>query len=592
VNKELTDFYKNRGQKFAAERDALQGKLRISSIARLLLFLGGVAAVYFLWDRWQVAFAVSTLIFIVFLILVTRHTSIKRQRDFKHALVEIQQEELKLGNRDFLHRDAGEEFLVDDHEYSRDIDLFGRGSIFQYLNRSVTKEGIITLSRKLTSNNISNIPQKQAAIKELAQLVDFRQQFSATATLLDNARSPREILKWMKSYETFVPDYFKWFAWVFFAMNIALGTAYFLDFINGYIFSAGFFIGLGITGVYVKKITSFSNNISKLELFFQQYSQLIFLLEQQEFSSPLLKEFKEKITTGNNPASARLAQLSSAIGRLDQRNNMLFGVLANGFGLWDLKQVHTIEKWLKENDQPINDWLNVVAEVDAMNSLGNFAYNHPQYVYPTIDTGDFKLQLKNTVHPLLDPKKAIGNDIDISSGEFFIITGANMAGKSTFLRTVSIQIVLSNVGLPVNATTAVYAPIKLITSMRTSDSLTDDESYFFSELKRLKYIVDKIEQERYFIVLDEILKGTNSQDKANGSRKLIEKLSRKHATGIIATHDLSLTEVAEEYDSISNYYFDADITNDELTFDYKFKDGVATNMNASFLLRKMGIVDR
>jgi DNA mismatch repair ATPase MutS len=212
-------------------------------------------------------------------------------------------------------------------------------------------------------------------------------------------------------------------------------------------------------------------------------------------------------------------------------------------------------------------------------------------VFPQIETGDFTLQATDTKHPLLDPAKAIGNDIAITSGAFFIITGANMAGKSTFLRTVSMNIVLANVGLPVWATHMNYSPIKLITSMRTSDSLTDEASYFFSELTRLKYIVDKIEGDRYFIVLDEILKGTNSQDKANGSRKLIEKLSRKHATGIIATHDLSLTEVGKEYDTISNYFFDAEIVDDELHFDYTFKTGVATNMNASFLLRKMGIVD-
>jgi hypothetical protein len=591
VKEELINFYQQREQKFAGERDLLQRKLRVSSIARLTLFLTGAAAVYFLWDHWQAALAVSAVIFVVFLMLVSRHSNIKRQRDFKHALVEIQQEEIRLGSRDFLHRDTGKEFLEDDHEYGRDIDLFGRGSIFQYLNRSVTREGISALAQKLTSNNITDITEKQEAIKELSGLVDYRQEFSATATLLDNQRSPEHTLKWIKSYESFVPEYFKWLPWMYFGLNILLGAAYFTDVINGYIFSAGFFIGLGISGRFVKKVINFSNNISKLELFFQHYGQLILLLERQEFKSTLLGDFKSKIMTSGSPASQRLYDLSRAIGRLDQRNNMLFGVLANGFGLWDLKQVHTIEKWLKENDQPINDWLSVVAEVDAMNSLGNFAYNHPDYIYPSIENGDFKLHLKNAIHPLLDPKKAVGNDIEISSGEFFIITGANMAGKSTFLRTVSIQIVLSNVGLPINATTAIYAPIKLITSMRTSDSLTDDESYFFSELKRLKYIVDKIEQERYFIVLDEILKGTNSQDKANGSRKLIEKLSQKQATGIIATHDLSLTAVADEYDSISNYYFDADITNDELSFDYKFKDGVATNMNASFLLRKMGIVD-
>lgn len=591
MNQNLNDFYQQRELEFTKERDLLKNKLRVSSTIRLLLFLIGAAGVYFLWNQWQLALGLAAVVFVIFLILVTRHASIKGKRDFNQALIDINAEEIKIGYRRFLHREDGEEFLEDDHEYSRDIDLFGRGSIFQYLNRSVTKEGTRTLAHKLTSNHITTIKNKQEAIKELSELVDFRQQFSATATLLDHEQSSKNSLGWMKDYQFFVPQFFSWLPWVFFGLNLLLGTAYFLDFINGYIFSAGFFIGLGITGNYVKKTNAFSNNISKLELFFQQYSRLILLLENQEFSSKLLKDLKVKINTGDRPASARLEQLSKAIGRLDQRNNMLFGLLANGFGLWDLKQVHTIEQWLQDNDQPINDWLLAVAEMDAMNSLGNFAYNHPDYRYPEIGEGDFKLSLKNAIHPLLDPKKAIGNDIDISSGEFFIITGANMAGKSTFLRTVSIQIVLSNVGLPINATNAVYHPIKLITSMRTSDSLTDDESYFFSELKRLKYIVDKIDSERYFIVLDEILKGTNSQDKANGSRKLIEKLSRKHATGIIATHDLSLTEVATEYDSISNYYFDADITNDELTFDYKFKDGVATNMNASFLLRKMGIVD-
>jgi len=591
VNHILIQFYKKREEQFTTEKNRLQQQLRASSVIRLLVFLGGATAVYFLWEQWQLAFVVSTVVFILFLILVTRHARIKKKRDFKQALVDLQNEEIKIGNRDYLHRDDGKRYLNDDHEYGRDIDLFGRGSIFQYLNRSVTLEGIDTLARKLNSNSITAINQKQEAVKELADQVDFRQKFSATASLLNNENSPGQILNWLKKHDSFVPNVFSWLPWTFFALNILLGIAYATDIINGYVFSVGFFLGLGITGRYVKSITTFSNDISTFELFFSQYSQLLSLIENQELNSEFLKSLKDQVITNGNPASLRLKKLSEAIGRLDQRNNMLFGVLANGFGLWDLKQVHTIEKWLEINKDHIANWLNVVAEIDAMNSLGNFAYNHSDYIYPKIKTGAFQLKVKNAIHPLLDPKKAVGNDIDISSGEFFIITGANMAGKSTFLRTVSTQIVFSNVGLPIYATQADYAPIKLITSMRTSDSLTDDESYFFSELKRLKYIVDKIEQERYFIVLDEILKGTNSQDKANGSRKLIEKLSRKLATGIIATHDLSLTEVADEYDSITNYFFDADITNDELTFDYKFKDGVATNMNASFLLRKMGIVD-
>lgn len=591
MDSKLHTFYNERIAQFTDSSNRLQNQLRLSSTIRFLVFIGGCAAVYLLFDYWQYALLAAFVIFGIFLFLVSRHENLKRKRDFQIALRDINGKELQILDREFHGFPDGKEFLTEDHEYGRDIDLFGAGSIFQYLNRSVTKDGIKSLAHKLNSNDISLIEKKQGAVKELANKVDFRQEFWATATLLDNERNPKSMLEWVKGYESFVPKIFSWLCWLWLALSISTFTLYFYDLVTGYVPSVVFFAGLGITGKYIKRITAFSGNISSLELFFSQYSQLILAIENENFESELLVELKSKITTDGAPASERFYELARSIGRLDQRNNMLFGVMANGLGLWDLKQVHTIENWLQENASHIENWLQAAAEIDAMSSLGNFAYNHPDYTYPKIVSGDFQLKATEAHHPLLDPNKSIGNDIDISSGEFFIITGANMAGKSTFLRTVSMKIVLSNVGLPVRAKEATYSPIKLITSMRTSDSLTDDESYFFSELKRLKYIVDKIETDRYFIVLDEILKGTNSQDKANGSRKLIEKLSRKHATGIIATHDLSLTEVANEYDTISNYFFDADITNDELTFDYKFKDGIATNMNASFLLRKMGIVD-
>ena len=201
------------------------------------------------------------------------------------------------------------------------------------------------------------------------------------------------------------------------------------------------------------------------------------------------------------------------------------------------------------------------------------------------------IKAKDLGHPLLDKTKRITSDVAINDQEFFIVTGANMAGKSTFLRTISLHIVMANTGLPVCATSSTYAPVKLITSMRTSDSLTDDSSYFFSELTRLKFIVDEIDKEPHFIILDEILKGTNSTDKAIGSRKFVEKLVAGNATGIIATHDLSLCAISEELSDVKNYYFDAEIVNNELYFDYKLKPGICENMNASFLLKKMEIVD-
>ena len=192
---------------------------------------------------------------------------------------------------------------------------------------------------------------------------------------------------------------------------------------------------------------------------------------------------------------------------------------------------------------------------------------------------------------MLDPADGVTNNFKIHREEFFIITGANMAGKSTFLRTISLQIVMANMGLPVCASSVKYHPIKLITSMRTTDSLTEHESYFFSELKRLKFVIDSIKEEKYFIVLDEILKGTNSIDKAIGSKKFIEKLVGSHSTGLIATHDLSLCEVADNLENVENYYFDAKIIIEKQLFDYQLKKGISKKMIAFFFLKKMNIVD-
>jgi len=245
---------------------------------------------------------------------------------------------------------------------------------------------------------------------------------------------------------------------------------------------------------------------------------------------------------------------------------------------------------MKSHGAEVKQWFEVISFFDAQSSLANYVFNHPSYTFPKINSESAIINAKGLGHPLLSEAKRITSDCRVDAQSFFIVTGANMAGKSTFLRTISLSIVMSNIGLPVCATEMKYCPIKLITSIRNSDSLSEDTSYFFSELKRLKYIVDALQTDAYFIVLDEILKGTNSTDKAEGSQKFVEKLVGLNATGIIATHDLSLCEIEKDYEKIENYYFDAEIINDELFFDYKLKQGVCQNMNASFLLRKMEIV--
>jgi len=569
----------------------MQALLLSSSMIRLAVFLMGVAAIYFLWGNTRVILAIIVAEIALFLFLVSRHSQLKYKRDFLQEMIAINKTELQVLDRDFYDLPDGDTFKNPVHEFSQDIDLFGRGSFFQYLNRTGLASGAQKLAALLTANDIDDIPQKQEAVKELAAQSDWRQEFRVTARLVKVNYDTRHILNWLKGYTNFVPKIMQWLPNVFTGISLILFVLAYLDLVPGSVVLYWFFAGLILNGFFVKKVNDLWDKAGKTQTTFEQYFKLMLLLEEQEFTSVYLKKEQDKVKSQKAKASAVIEQFSKMLGILDQRSNMLVGVFINSFFLSDLRQSYRIERWIALNADEVANWFEVIAFFDAQNSLANFSFNHPDYAFAEIKKGKHTLTAKALAHPLLDPKKAVANDFDIDSEQFFIITGANMAGKSTFLRTVSLSIVMSNAGLPICAKEAVYDPIKLITSMRTSDSLTDDESYFFSELKRLQFIVNAIKTDTYFIILDEILKGTNSTDKAIGSRKFIEKLVASNSTGIIATHDLSLCEAADELEEVKNYYFDAQIINDELFFDYTFKKGICQNMNASFLLRKMQIID-
>lgn len=585
------DFYRSQISKYQSHLKTASNKLAVSSSIRLLTFLGVAFCIYFFWGNWSAVIAALVVGIALFVFLVSRHSDLKYERDKYRELIKINETEIAVLNRNFHDLPTGDEFENPLHPYSQDIDLFGRASFFQYLNRTALNEGKHKLAAVLLANEIEDIEVKQEAIKELAAKADWRQNFSALATLVKTDDRSSVILDWLKNYRTFVPKVMKWLPIIFSVISVVVITGFFLEIVSGIQLALWFFVGLGITGLYLKRINLLSGSVSKVQDTFHQYYQLLALIENTSFSSQLLKEKKDLIHSEKKKASLILKKFSKAIDALDQRNNMIFGVVGNGFLLWDLRQSYKLESWIEEHNASVEDWFRAIEFMDAYNSLGNFAFNHPKYVFPEINHDAYITETTALAHPLLDPKKRIANDFSIGKEQFFIITGANMAGKSTFLRTVSLHILMANIGLPVCAASCRYSPIKLITSMRTTDSLSDDESYFFSELKRLKFIVEEIKTDKYFIILDEILKGTNSTDKAIGSRKFIEKLVGSQSTGIIATHDLSLCEVADELPQVKNYYFDAEIINNELNFDYRFKTGVCQNMNASFLLKKMEIVD-
>ncbi|MDT0688101.1 MutS-related protein [Autumnicola psychrophila] len=590
--KNTLEFYTHQKSIHEQQLAVLSKKLLFSSLIRLLVFLAICYGIYFFFGNVNAIVPVIIGGIVIFLFLVSRHSDIKEKSDKQKELIRINETEIDiLKTRNFQDLPSGSEYDDPLHAYSQDIDLFGRGSFFQYLNRTALHEGTRKLAAILKKNAIDGIETKQEAVKELAEKAVWRQEFTALARLVKTETASVTVLNWFKNYRFFVPAIMKWLPIVFSIISIIAILAYALDYIKGIHLLLWFLVGVLTTGYFLKRINLLSGSVSKVQDTFHQYHRLLGLIEDEEFTSEILKKNQNMIRSEKEKASAIFRKFSKAIDALDQRNNMLFGFFANGFLLWDLQQSYKLERWIDNYRQNVENWFEIIEFTDAFNSLGNFAFNHPQYVFPKISSGSTGISAKNLAHPLLNPEKRVANDFNINNEEFFIITGANMAGKSTFLRTVSLQIVMSNIGLPVCAEACTYSPIKLITSMRTSDSLNDDESYFFSELKRLKFIVDKVKTDRYFIILDEILKGTNSTDKATGSKKFVRKLVKSHSTGIIATHDLSLCEISTELPEVKNHYFDAEIINDELNFDYQFKNGICQNMNASFLLRKMEIVD-
>ena len=584
-------FYKTQLEGHQNEVSALQKQLLLFSMLRLMTFLFAGFAIYLVLPNWKIAICIGVLGLVVFLFLLSKYTNKKAKRELHKSLVHINKEELKIASGKFHHRKTGEQFQDPLHFYSLDIDLFGKGSFFQYLNRTSSSEGESQLADALKANNISNIENRQEAIKELSQKTEWTQLFAGTSSLIKTETPAPVIIKWLKTHKVFIPKQMAWVPWLFALISASLLVLVILEIIGIGFFGYWIFAGLGLTGMYLKNINTLALNADKTKDTFRQYASLLLQIENETFDSKLLQEKQQKIQSENKKASAIFSEFSKCLDALDNRNNLIGAIFGNGYLLLDIKNAYKVEQWISTYASKVEEWFEVVSFFDAYNSLGNYAFNHPEHTYPTISEERNVIDAKNLGHPLLDKTKRVNSDVAIKNQEFFIVTGANMAGKSTFLRTISLHIVMANIGLPVCANSSSYSPVKLITSMRTSDSLTDDSSYFFSELTRLKFIVDAIEKESYFIILDEILKGTNSTDKAIGSRKFVEKLVAGNATGIIATHDLSLCEISEELNEVKNYYFDAEIVNDELYFDYKFKKGICQNMNASFLLKKMEIVD-
>lgn len=567
------------------------------SMLRLALFIAGIAGLYFFFNQTTLLIVCICLTFLPLFILVKIHNRFFIRKEWLETQARIIQEELQALSGDYSSFEDGKEYVNPEHPYSFDLDIFGRRSLFQSINRTCTFFGKNRLAKWLQNHlhEKTSIEKRQEMIREISEHTLFREQFRVAGLVHHGQSSDGEkIQAWSQSPAQYLhAGWVKAFIWGVPVINSLLLITSLAGWTSFSWLGLSFGIFLVLSFGIIKRATYIQETYGKQLKSLNGYARLIALAKAEEWKSAGMQELMERFNlNGQSPVQA-LQQLSKELDRLDLRNNQFLYVLLEGSIFFQLQEIVRIERWKVRYGQHISKWLETVGELDALCSLGTFAYNHPQYTYPELTEKPFCFLATQMGHPLMPASQCVKNDATIPSRPFFlIITGANMAGKSTYLRTIGVNYLLACIGAPVCCERLKLHPNQLITSLRTSDSLSDNESYFFAELKRLKRIIDLLNQgQQLFIILDEILKGTNSMDKQKGSFDLIRQFMQLKANGIIATHDLLLGSLIKQFpEEIRNYCFEADIKENELTFSYKLREGVAQNMNACFLMKKMGII--
>ena len=589
-------IYSERIRLFTDNLEALKRTINLISILRFLTFVLGTGVVWYFAKHNQNYIVYSVLItIIIFLFLVKKHGKLLERKRFQELLIRINNEELQYHKGKLSAFDGGVEFLKKQDMHSADLDVFGNNSLFQKINRTATLSGKnrLALWFRFPNQRSEDIIAKQKAIQELSGEIDFRQNFRATALTEDEHRGDYvKMIRWMREENYFSNRMiFKILSYLVPIINIGLTLIFSLGFIGYNLPVFTIVLTLVFLGFYQKIILRQHKVLSKRSKLLLKYVNLLKAIEDREFNSELLKDLQGQMRNGKNKAHESIRDFVKILQALDQRLNMLMGILLNVYLFWDINQLIRIEKWKVRNAEEMIIWFNNIGIMDAYCSLATLAFNEPHWIYPRISE-DKLFCGKELRHPLMRTQECVPNDIQlVAKPHFKIITGANMAGKSTYLRTVGANLLLAMTGSVVHALSFEFTPVKIATSLKTTDSLMKNESYFYAELKRLQAIIQMLEKkENVMVFLDEILKGTNSKDKELGSIALLEQLIKLNAYGIIATHDLNLAKVSIRFaEHTENLRFEAEIKQDKLFFDYKIKPGIAQNLNATFLMKRMGI---
>jgi len=589
----LSELYQQKINRYTSELQNIQKKISLVAILRFASFIALTFSIYFCAKDFQYSLLlVALFFFIAFIILVRIYFVLKDKKAMNQKLLFINNNELNIIKGEPNQFDNGKSFLT--HEsYFDDLDIFGQSSLYHVLNRTTTSHGSAKLANLLSNPFLQkeSIEKQQEAIKILSADFDIRQSLIVYGLLNEEKKGNLYgIVDWLKTVGSLhKKTWLLIIRWALPLFNIG-AILFYLQTDNYLPIAAGVILSWIITGIFSNKISEQHKLIGEKQKILNQYADILKIFSNVNPSSSVLLQ---QLHATAKKAHQTIKQLSQLTSFFDQRLNMVVNILLNSLFLYDIQCVIALENWKEKNKDEFEKYIDCVGNIDCLNSFAYFADNHPRYTYPVVTEGKLIIQAKQIAHPLIPESENVINDFLIGKeNKLHLVTGSNMSGKTTFLRTVGINLLLAQCGAPVYASSFSFTPMSILSSIRVSDSLQEHTSYFMAELKRLQQIILQLQSGKSALVLvDEILRGTNSEDKTHGSEQFICKLLQYNCLSLFATHDLSLSKLENEIpDKVSNYCFESIIQQGELHFDYKLQAGVAKNKNASFLMQKMGII--
>ena len=588
-------FYEEKILKIKEEKDIIKNITNKISIIRLIIFTLTIMLAYYFYKLNNAvlmftSIVIGTLIFVFF--AYQHNIKINRKKELEIYL-NINQKGINRIKGQFKEEiDDGKEYLNEKHPFVNDLDVFGRSSLFQMINSTKTKFGREKLVKILSLKKLPSkeeVIKRQEAIRELGDKIDFRQKLEVKSTIKKSGlKDTKDLIEWMSGKSTFNKS-LNFIPYIFIAITAISFVLVFIGYLPITYIILVFMINYIVVKLSTKKL---KNVIGLFEIHkndIEAYYNLIEIIDNEEFKSELLSEIKTNLNKESKSVVSEMKALKNLSDWIGDSSSNAYYLLLNITILSDIFILKNLYDWKEKNGTKFDLWLKTMGDIEALCSIANLAFDFEDWTYPLISDLD-EIKAVELAHPMLY-SKAISNSFSLNSkSKIALITGSNMSGKSTFLRTIGINLVLSYIGAPVCSKSFEAGIFNIYTCMRTKDNLEESISSFYAEILRIKILIEASKKgEKVFFLLDEIFKGTNSKDRHDGATVLIKQLVKNNAMGLVSTHDLELCDLENEYNWIKNYNFQEYYKDNNIKFDYKLRDGRSKTQNAIHLMKLAGI---